>query len=122
MPSSKTGVRRPLSGRRVRDREDAQQLLTRWRATGDTLRGFCRREDVNVCSLSAHKRWIESPPAEAPSPPEPLAFVEVVGLPTAAPPPPAQYTLRFHNGRALAFDERFSEDVLRRLLPLVETC
>ena len=113
--------RRPISGRKVRDLEEARALLTQWRATEEPLAAWCRHHDINVCSLSSYKRWLRPPADTPPSESAPLAFVELVGLPEP-PPEPARYTLRFQNGRALEFDERFSEDALRRLLPLVQTC
>ena len=113
--------RRPISGRKVRDLEDARTLLSQWQATEEPLATWCRRHDIKVCSLASYKRWVH-PAVDTPtSTPEDLAFIEVVGLPGTA-PPPATYTLRFQNGRALEFDERFSEDAIRRLLTLVETC
>ena len=113
--------RRSPTGRKVQGLEDARALLSQWCATEEPLASWCRRHDINVCSLSAYKRWIRPSADAASAAPAPLAFVEVVGLPPA-PPPPVHYTLRLNNGRAIEFDERFSEDAIRRLLPLVETC
>lgn len=105
----------PGVGRKVRDAREAQLLLAAWSASGEPMAGWCAARGINWYSLSAYKGW--------PSRVRPR-FIEVEVEPTAIvrrQPPPNRYRVVLGE-RSVEVDQDFDDDVLRRLLRVVEGC
>ena len=105
----------PGVGRRVRDASEAQQLLAAWSASGEPMAEWCAARRINWYSLSAYKGWPGRRGAR---------FVEVDVEPTALvrrQPTPSRYRVVLGD-RAVEIDQDFDDDVLRRLVRVVEGC
>ena len=108
-------------GRRIgRLRGEARQreidaALTRWRASGLSKVGFCRRQGVSTETL---RRWLSAvsaavPPAVDPTP----AFIEV-----KAPRTEAMYEIVLPCGAYVRVPAGFDESEVTRLLGVARSC
>lgn len=108
---------KPGAGRKVVDAREAAELLAEWEASGEPMSTWCGRRSINWYSLSAFKGWPERRAA---------TFVEIeVAPPTPSvvsrPRAPSRYRLHLGN-RMVEVDQDFDDDVLRRLVRVVEAC
>lgn len=100
--------------RKVRDEDDAQQLLGQWEESGLEFRDFCERRGVDGRSLHC---WLLNLEARAPEP-APLRLVEVM-----APPPTRKAAYRLSVGEVhIEVDDDFNDDTLARLLRVAAAC
>lgn len=102
-------------GRKVVDASEAAELLAEWADSGEAMSTWCGRRGINWYSLSAFKGWPGRRGAD---------FVEVEVQPAplvARPRAPSRY--RVHLGcRVVEVDQDFDDEVLRRLVRVVEAC
>ena len=99
--------------RKVRDEDDAWELLDEWEASGLELRDFCEQRGINGRSLNC---WRLNLGAREPEPT--LRLVEVV---TAQPAHKAEYRVAVGDV-VVQVDDDFRDDTLARLLRVVSAC
>lgn len=105
--------------RKVRDEDDAWELLDAWKESGFALSDFCGRRGINARSLNCWRLNLGvGDEVEAESEPEPLRLVEVVG---AQPARKAEYRLSIGEV-VIEVDDDFREDTLVRLLRVAAAC
>lgn len=105
----------PGVGRKVRDGNEARELLAAWSASDEPMADWCAARRINWYSLSAYKGW---PGRRG------VRFVELEVEPTAVVhqrPAPSRYRVVLGE-RAVEVDQDFDDDVLRRLVRVVEGC
>ena len=103
------------TGRKVRDRTEAAQLLGEWEASGKRMSDWCSSRGINWYSLNAYLGRGVTPADSEPQ------FVE---LTVATPPvvaPAARYQVRI-DGIEVEVDDHFNEDTLVRLLGVLVAC
>lgn len=101
------------TGRKVRDLDDARELLAAWRSSGGPLASWCRERGINVYSLSAFRGW-------HPEVVDAAEMVEIVATPTVVEAAPVYRVLvRDH---VVEVDHDFEDEVLRRLIRVVASC
>ena len=101
-----------VEGRKVRDFEEAGELLAAWEASDERMSVWCGSRGINWYSLSAYRSWMTRRRA---------AFVEVE---SAAPRPfvlAASYRIEVH-GAVVEVDDDFDDATLVRLLRAVAAC
>lgn len=108
---------KPGTGRKVVDANEAEELLAEWADSGEAMSTWCGRRGINWYSLSAFKGWPGRRGAD---------FIEVeVEQPTAAlvarSRAPSRYRVHL-GGRVVEVDQDFDDEVLRRLVQVVEAC
>ena len=106
------------AGRKVRNPEEARQLLSRWHQSKKSLADWCRFHGINVHSLAAHKKNLERKPTEKAE--AVIDFVEVKLL--SPPKASASYQIDLANGHTIRCDDHFDPEQLRHLLHLVAAC
>jgi transposase-like protein len=80
-----TGEKRDTRGRRMTPAERRRQMVETYRASGQTMAAFARRERINYATFAG---WVAKAAREPGSPP-PVKFAELA-LPFAPPPLPAE--------------------------------
>ena len=112
-------------GRRVRDEQDARQLLDQLRLSGLNARVWCLEHDVNLYSLywwrSALYKRDRGQPLMKPRAPGP-AQVPVAEVRLPGPAPQHRYELELPNRVRIRLGDRFDEASLQRLLTVVARC
>lgn len=99
----------------MRDASEARQQLAAWTSSGEPMAAWCAARGINWYSLSAYKGW---PGRRADR------FVEVEVEPTSLVrrlPSASRYRVVLGE-RAVEVDQDFDDDVLRRLVRVVEGC
>jgi hypothetical protein len=91
----------------VRNAADAEDLLGRWRLSGEGLTAWCVRQGVSRQSLQWWRRSGDG------------AVVRVAEVVVSA-PSSIEYRVVLANGRELVLGPRFDDAVVRRLLDLVD--
>ena len=104
--------------RKVRDADDAIRCLNASTASGEARATWARRHGIDPRSLNAWRLNLERVRRTEDSP-----VPRLVELVPAAPvaEEPSRYRV-LCGGMAIEVDERFDEDVLRRLLVVVASC
>lgn len=103
-----------MEHRKVRDREDALELLDALDASGRSLSEYCRSRGIDGRSLNCWRRNLRrSRPAK-----EGLRLVEVA---VSAPRQVARYRIAV-DGIEIEVDDHFHDDTLARLLGVVLAC
>lgn len=128
-------------GRKVRDADEAKQLLAAWSRSGVPMADWCKQRGVSWYSLAAFKGWPKRARATGEAPhrkslqgeshphsqtttqsTDAPAFVEVDTTKTVPHnDAPMLYRLRV-GSITVETDASFDEDSLRRLLRLVASC
>ncbi len=97
----------------VRDEGDAQELLARWRESGESMAEWCRANGVVRQSLQWWRwRRLDDDGSSA----QGVVRVAEIVLPAGAP----EYRIVLGNGRAVVVGE-FEPEALRRLLEVVDS-
>lgn len=104
--------------RKVRDADDALSCLNASTACGEARATWARRHGIDPRSLNAWRLNLERA-RRMPTPPAPRLVELVPSAPVVE--EPARYRV-LCGGLAVEVDERFDEDVLRRLLAVVASC
>ena len=100
--------------RKVRDEDDAHELLDEWEGSGLELRDFCQRRGIDGRSLHCWNLNLEAREAE----PAPLRLVEVM-----TPRPTCKAAYRLSIGEVLIeVDDDFHDDTLARLIRVAAAC
>ena len=105
-----------MGRRKVRDHEDAAELLAALDASGLTLSEFCRERGVDGPSLHCWQRNTGRRARAGGS--QGLRLVE---LTVARPAPVASYRVLV-NGLAIEVDDHFRQDTLARLIEVAAAC
>ena len=113
-------------GRKVRDADEARELLSAWSASGEAMTPWCAERGINWYSLSAYNGWLDRERHEEEAGVGHEGgdgFVEVVttALAVVAPRPSARYRVLLGD-RVIEVADDFDDDALRRLIRLVATC
>ncbi len=103
-------MRQPY-GRKVRDSQEAADLLVKWEQSGERMSDWCGSLGINWYSLNAYRGRM------------PTAFVELAIDPTVVAETVSAPRYRICLGEAgIEVDDHFQENTLRRLIRLVSTC
>ena len=103
---------RPAEGRKVRDAREARELLAAWSKSGVAISAWCEERGINWYSLSAYKGW----PGRRRE-----VFVEVETAEAEAPPSSSRYRVVL-GARIVEVGDDFDDDVLGRLVRVIEAC
>ncbi len=103
-------MRQPY-GRKVRDHQEAADLLPKWEASGERMSDWCRSRGINWYSLNAYRGRAANAFVE-------LAIGPVVTETVSAP----RYRICLGDDIGIEVDDHFQEETLRRLIGVVETC
>jgi len=104
--------------RKVRDEDDAWELLDDWEESGLELGDFCERRGLNTRSLNCWRLNLGELDNEVEAPAPALRLVEVVG---PRPARKAEYRLSVGDV-VIEVDDDFRDDTLARLLRVAATC
>ncbi len=105
-----------MARRKVRDHEEAAELLDALDVSGLTLSEFCRQRGVDGRSLHCWQRNTDR--RGGPSSSQGLRLME---LTVARPAPVASYRVLV-NGLAIEVDDHFRQDTLARLIEVAAAC
>ena len=117
------------TGRNIRDRAEAMDLLRQWETSGELMSTWCAARGLNWYSLSGHRGWVLSglkagPRRSRTGPPtagKELQLVEVA-LPATVTAEASTSNGRYRIERGdtvLELDNQFDDDQVRRLLRLL---
>ena len=99
------------TGRKIRDRAEAIELLAAWEASGERMSAWCSARGLNRYSLSTHRNWLRASRG---------ATVRMVEVEL---PAPITSTYRVDLGDiAIEVDDDFRADTLRRLVDVLGAC
>lgn len=101
-------------GKREAKRREMGKVVSRWRTSGKSARGFAREAGIPESRLWYWKRRIGD--SEAPT------FVPVRIVPEEAPETPACFELTFGDGRRLLIPPTLTGRPLRQLLSALRAC
>ena len=104
--------------RKIRNGRDARACLDAVAESGLTRVAWAHANGVDARSLQAWRLTLERRASRVAPSPTTLRLVELVAT---EPRPPAAYVVRC-GSMAVEVDERFDDDVLRRLLAVVGSC
>ena len=105
------------SGRRVRDRSEATELLDEWKNSGERMSEWCAARGINWYSLNAHRGHRERGMMRM------NEFVELTVAEPVVSAPAAMARYRLCVGDyTLEVEDDFRDDSVRRLLHLAATC
>ena len=110
-----------MTRRKVRDHNDAAELLDALEASGQSLSDFCRERGLDGRSLNCWRTNLQRDVAPAASG---LRLVELAAAPSPPAAPhsqPAVYRVVL-DGCEVEVDDHFREDTLARLLAVVGAC
>lgn len=107
-----------MSQRKVRDAQDARACLRAVAASGSSRAAWARDHGVDARSLNAWRLNLER--SQQPPVPTELHLVELVPTERLV-QAPAVYVVRCGD-LAVEVDDRFDDDVLRRLIAVVASC
>ena len=102
------------TGRRVRDRTEAADLLGVWESSGERLSDWCGARGINWYSLNAYRRRGVPVATDEPQ----LVELVVGGVTITNEAPRSRYLVRIDDVE-IEVDDNFREDTLLRLLQVV---
>lgn len=107
-------MRRAVTGRKVANACEASELLEAWSLSGERLSTWCSKRGINWYSLSAYRGWSGQRR-------DGFVEVETTALVRRMPPSPSRYRVVLGD-RAVEVGEDFDDEVLGRIVRVVEAC